>query len=180
MTNKELQRLSRKELLEILLEQNRENDNLKKQLEKNKQELDNRQLMINNAGSIAEASLQINQVFDTAQRAAEQYLENVRALSGRQEQVCKQMEEDAKKMVAETTKQCQALESETAEKCALMMIEAEEAAEDILRKAYGTISRIIDGHACENLLLQCQKESELNEIKYWQRTTNYRTIGNGT
>lgn len=48
-------------------------------------------IKINQAGSIAEASLQLNQVFEAAQQAAEQYLENIRSLSGRQEQVCQQI-----------------------------------------------------------------------------------------
>lgn len=39
--------------------------------------------------------MQINQVFKSAQAAAEQYLENIRALSGRQEQICRQLEEES-------------------------------------------------------------------------------------
>lgn len=84
MTDKDLRRLSRAELLEMLLEQSKvvkrleiENQNLLEQLE-------DRQIKIDRAGSIAEAALQLNKVFETAQRAADQYLENVQQLYGSQ------------------------------------------------------------------------------------------------
>ena len=84
MTDKELKRLSRAELLELLLESNRENDRLREQLEKAKALLASRVIEIENAGSIAEAALALNGVFEAAQKAADQYLENVRRLSGEQ------------------------------------------------------------------------------------------------
>lgn len=95
MTDKELKKLSRSALLEMLLEQSRENDRLRAQVEELARQLSDRQFKIDQAGSIAEASMQINQVFESAQAAAEQYLENIRALSGRQEQVCRQLEEES-------------------------------------------------------------------------------------
>ena len=90
MTDKELRKLNRSALLEMLVEQSRENDRLRAQVDELQRLLSDRQLKINQAGSIAEASLQLNQVFEAAQQAAEQYLENIRSLSGRQEQVCQQ------------------------------------------------------------------------------------------
>ena len=86
MTDKELRKLNRSALLEMLVEQSRENDRLRAQVDELQRLLSDRQ-----AGSIAEASLQLNQVFEAAQQAAEQYLENIRSLSGRQEQVCQQI-----------------------------------------------------------------------------------------
>ena len=95
MTDKELRKLSRSVLLEMLLEQGRENDRLRAQVEQLQRQLSDRQLKIDQAGSIAEASLQINQVFEAVQVAAEQYLENIRTLSGRQEQICRQRGEES-------------------------------------------------------------------------------------
>lgn len=80
MTDKELRRLNRAELLEMLLEQSKEVERLKEQNQKLTEQLENRRILIERAGSIAEAALQLNQVFETAQRAADQYLENVRQL----------------------------------------------------------------------------------------------------
>ncbi len=129
MTDKELRKLSRSTLLEMLVEQSRENDVLRSQIEQLQQQLSERQLKINRAGSIAEASLQINQVFETAQKAAEQYLENIRTLSNHQELICKQMEEDsirkAQELIEETKSKCQAMEDKTARKCSKRTEEAE-------------------------------------------------------
>lgn len=81
MTDKELRRLSRAELLEMLLAQTEENDRLKKRLEEAEKALEDRRVDIARAGSLAEASLQLNQVFAAADQAAKQYLENVERLS---------------------------------------------------------------------------------------------------
>ena len=59
-----------------------ENKKLKMQLNEMQAQLDNRQILMNEAGSIAEAALQLNGVFEAAQNAAAQYLENIRRLSG--------------------------------------------------------------------------------------------------
>ena len=72
MTNKELKKLSRAELLEMLIAQSKEVAALKEQLEKAEEQLNDRKIIIENAGSIAEASLQLNGVFEAAQNAAAQ------------------------------------------------------------------------------------------------------------
>lgn len=83
MTDKELRRLSRAELLKMLLAQTEENQKLKKQLQEAKDALAERQIAIDNAGTLAEAALALNGVFAAADEAARQYLENVRRLAGR-------------------------------------------------------------------------------------------------
>ena len=77
MTSKELKRLSRRELLEMLIEQMKENQRLRSRLEQAEAELENRKLVSLRAGSMAEAAMQLNGVFEAADKAARQYLENV-------------------------------------------------------------------------------------------------------
>lgn len=96
MTDKELKRLSRTELLEMLLAQVEENKKLKVHLNGMQAQLDNRQIMIDKAGSIAEAALQLNGVFQAAETAAAQYLENIRRFSDEEEAVCQRMEAEAR------------------------------------------------------------------------------------
>lgn len=97
MTGKELKHLRRAELLEMLIAQMEENERLKGSLEKAQKTLSDRQITINQAGSIADAAMQLNGVFSAAQNAASQYLENIQRLSGEQEEVCRKMENDARK-----------------------------------------------------------------------------------
>ncbi len=86
MTEKELRRLSRMDLLEMLLEQSKEVERLQTELETVKKQLDDRRIMEQEAGSIAEAALRLNKVFEAAQQAADQYLENIRILAENSQQ----------------------------------------------------------------------------------------------
>ena len=87
MTDQELKKLRRSDLLELLIAQGKENEQLRARLAQAEAQLAERKVLLTKAGSIAEASLQLNGVFEAAQAAAEQYLENVRRLSGQQELV---------------------------------------------------------------------------------------------
>ena len=77
MTEKELRRLSRAELLELLLAQTEENEKLKKRLQAAEAALSDRKIIMEKAGTMAEAALKLNGVFEAADRAARQYLENI-------------------------------------------------------------------------------------------------------
>ena len=81
MTDQELRRLSRSELLEMLVEQMKENEELKIKLKRAQMKLRNRQIAIDEADSIAEAALKLNEVFEAADKAAKEYLDNVRRLA---------------------------------------------------------------------------------------------------
>ena len=79
MTEKELRRLSRADLLEMLVDQSVELETVKKKLAAAEEALASRVIEINSAGSIAEAAIQVNGVFEAAQAAADQYLASVKA-----------------------------------------------------------------------------------------------------
>lgn len=81
MTDKELKRMSRAELLELLIEQMEENERLRQSLAKANAALADRQITLDRAGSIAKAALELNKVFEAADLAARQYVENVRRVA---------------------------------------------------------------------------------------------------
>ena len=78
MTEKELMKLKRLELLEIMLAQSKEIDSLREQLAEANARLEDRNIAIEESGSIAEASLRLTKVFEEAQKAADLYLENIK------------------------------------------------------------------------------------------------------
>ncbi len=84
MTERELKKLSRADLLELLLNERRENEGLRLQLEEAQRKLADRRIQLEQAGSIAEAALQLNGVFAAAEAAAEQYRDSVRRLTEEQ------------------------------------------------------------------------------------------------
>ena len=110
MTEKDLKRLSRADLLELLIDQSTELQKTQERLMAAEAELDSRRIAIDKAGNIAEAALKLNGVFEAVQASCEQYMENIRALSERQD---------------EAERRCAAMEAETKEKCAQMLAKAE-------------------------------------------------------
>lgn len=84
MTDKELRRLSRRDLMEILYEQGKEIETLRDELAAKEAELEDRRIMIENSGSIAEAALKLNGVFEAAQAACEQYSLSLKAMGEQQ------------------------------------------------------------------------------------------------
>ncbi|MDO4312456.1 MAG: hypothetical protein Q4C52_05175 [Eubacteriales bacterium] len=138
MTDKELRKLRREELLEMLIEQGRKVESLQEQLEEMQKKLDDREIRINQAGDIAEASLQINGVFEAAQSAARQYLENIQRLSGRQEEICTELERSIREQCADTERstreRCEAMERETEARCEAIERECEEKCQTMKRE----------------------------------------------
>lgn len=78
MTDREIRHLSKPELLSIIRDQEQELGQMKEQAAKLRQQLDDKKISLEKCDSIAEASLQINGVFASAQAAANQYLAEVR------------------------------------------------------------------------------------------------------
>lgn len=140
MTDRELRRLSRRDLLELLIAQGRERDSLQAELEAQRQAyearleetrttlqaqldaaraaLENQRLEMENAGSLAEAALALNGVFAAADAAAQQYLETIRRRSEALESECAQRE-------AACTAQIEARLQEASAAAATMRSEAE-------------------------------------------------------
>ena len=64
--NNNLKKLKRKDLLEVLLLQNTKIKTLEEELETVKEKLSKKQIILSEAGSIAEASIKLNKIFETA------------------------------------------------------------------------------------------------------------------
>ena len=68
-----LKKLSRTELLELLLEQTKELEATQARVSELEKALADRKIEMEQAGNIAEAALQLNKVFEAAQQAADDY-----------------------------------------------------------------------------------------------------------
>lgn len=98
MTEKELKKLNRYQLLELIIIQTEEMEKLKKELEDTKAKLEKQQIMMAKAGNIAEASLQLSGIFEAAQRAADVYLESVKEYADRAEEIVELAKVEAKQI----------------------------------------------------------------------------------
>lgn len=134
MTEKELKRLSRADLLEMLVELKKENDNLTVQLESARNDLKDRKIKLSKAGSIAEAALRLNDVFEAADRAAAQYLENVRNAAPDKRAAVSADKLDLEREVIETKERCRRMLAETEAKCRRRELQTEERCQSIMKK----------------------------------------------
>ena len=80
MTDKEFKRLSRAQLIDIIYQLQLQIDKLSEQTQELESELKDKRLRLSNAGNIADAALEINNCFRSAQNAAEQYLNEIKAI----------------------------------------------------------------------------------------------------
>ena len=129
MTDKELRRLSRSDLLELLLVQRKENEQLRCILDQTQAQLADRTIRLDNVGSIAEASLQLSGIFEAAQDSCQYYLDNIKLMNDQQAAVCQQME------------------NETKEKCERMVEEAERKAQACWENCSAKIKQLVDSFA---------------------------------
>jgi len=98
MTEKDLRKLTRYQLLELLVVQTERADKLQQRLEEAERQLDQQNLQLMELGSVAEASLVLKGVFQAAQEAADLYLAEARK---RADAIVAQAEEEASKRKGE-------------------------------------------------------------------------------
>ena len=139
MTERELRRLSRSELLELLIAATRERAELEEKYEKAQEELKQRRIAVSSAGSIAEAALQLNGVFAAAEAACAQYQENLRALSEEAEARGAEIERAARE-------KADALLAETEARCAELTKKAEADAQASWETASAKLHAFCDEH----------------------------------
>ena len=129
MTEKEIKKLSRPDLLQMLIDQSEELKLVKEKLSEAEEKLAQKEIALNEAGSIAEAALKINGVFEAAEASAQQYLESIKKLSERQDALSRVSEretrEKCERQISETQKYCANLEEEARIRCAEMKRKAE-------------------------------------------------------
>ena len=120
MTETELKKMSRGELLQMLILQSDENTALKNKVEELEQQAQKREILIGESGTIAEAALKLSGIFEAADRAVGEYQENIRRLSADSAAV-------AKARLDEVEKKANALLAKAEIKAAQREKEAEQA-----------------------------------------------------
>lgn len=91
MSDKSLQRLSKSDLLDIIYQMKKNEESLTNEIQQLREECENRDVDIKQAGSIAEAAMKVNGVFEASQAAADQYLEQARQLNSESEYFCTEL-----------------------------------------------------------------------------------------
>ena len=101
MISKELRRLSRRELVDIIYQMKKNEQQLQEEIDSLQAALEDKRLRISNAGSIAEAAVSISNVFTAAQETADRYLHEIACMKADTEKTCAEMIEAARKKAEE-------------------------------------------------------------------------------
>ena len=101
MINKELKRLSRRELVDIIYQLKKNEQEMQEEIESLKNELGDKRIRISTAGSIADAAMSVTNVFSTAQMTADLYLREISYMKEDTEKDCAKKIENAEKRVKE-------------------------------------------------------------------------------
>ena len=155
MTDQEIRKLSRTSLLEMLVQQGRELEQVKAELQAAKEALESKSITIEKAGNIAEASLALNCIFEKAQEAADQYLSNIKnkELELQAQQQANTAEAD--KLLEQARIKCKALAEATQEKCEQLGQKAASAANSLKKRAAGAVNSL--------------KRNAAGAVKPWRR-----------
>jgi len=99
MISKELKRLSRRELVDIIYQLKKKEEEMQEEIESLKTELQDKRIRISTAGSIADAAMSVTNVFSAAQMTADLYLREISCMREDTEKECAKKVEEAEKKV---------------------------------------------------------------------------------
>lgn len=99
MVGKELKKLSRRELVDIIYQMKKNEQQMQEEIAALQELLQDKRIRVSVAGSIAEAAADITQIFSTAQMTADLYLHEIACMKADTQRECAKMLEDARKQV---------------------------------------------------------------------------------
>ena len=150
-TEKDIKKLSRTELVDVIYQLKKSEQKLEEQVQTLQAALDEKNLRMENVGSVAEASLALTDIFANAQTAADAYLEEIRTRRAA-------VEEECSRLSAEAQEKADAALQEAQEKADAILQDAHAQANSILQDAQ-TRKETIDSH-CRTTRSELQRVQE--------------------
>ena len=134
---KELRKMSRTELIEIIYALKTNEDDLNKKNETLKAQLGQHKI------DIAEAAFKLNDVFGVAQSAADDYLNAIKDANQKAEQILSEAKEEADALKAQTQAECQQIKEQTNEEIKKRWTDFENRVHEYLNK-YQELSILLE------------------------------------
>lgn len=100
MISKDLKKLSRRELMDIIYQMKKNEQQMQEEIASLQEALQEKRIRLSTAGSIAEAAASITNVFSAAQMTANLYLQEISCMKEETEKECAKKIEDANRTVA--------------------------------------------------------------------------------
>ena len=100
MISKELKKMSRRELMDIIYQMKKNEQQMQEEITSLQEALQDKRLRLSIAGSVAEAAASITNVFSAAQMTADLYLQEISCMKEETERECAAKIEEANRTVA--------------------------------------------------------------------------------
>lgn len=168
-----LKKLSRAELLQLLIDQTKRAEDAEDRVEELEKKLEDRKIMISEAGSLAEASLKLGEVFEAAQKACDIYIENIKMMqiehSNAKEEILRKAEEERLEILKKAEEERAISKSEAEEhyserkkKAEEILSDAEKKAREISKRAEEAFAEMLKNANAEidSMLTDARKEQE--------------------
>ncbi len=131
--NKDVRKLNRRELLELLVEQSKRIDRQSEEIASLKEQLEKKELTISRSGSLAEAAVNLSGFFEAADKAVETYAASVKATCDSQKAECARLLEQANaertRLIAEAAAESDRILAEAREEAGRLLAQADIAEE---------------------------------------------------
>ena len=144
MADKELKRMSRPELIEIIYALKSSEESLRKQKADLEEQLNDRTIRIEEAGSIAEAALKLNDIFAIAQESADDYLNSIKDANSSMEEKQHAAQIEAERTVNEAKTQAEKLVEDANEEAARTIAMAKEQADHLISEAKAEVQSMTE------------------------------------
>ncbi|MCD7739022.1 MAG: hypothetical protein LUH58_08315 [Lachnospiraceae bacterium] len=160
MADRELRKMSRAELIEIIYALQQNEKTLRAEKENLQVRLEDRLVRMESAGSIAEAALSLNHIFEDAQKAAEQYLASVKENCGKTLDSVNTAE--TKEMISAAQTQAEEMISNAQTQSEGILSSAQTQSQEILFSARAQAEKIISEAEAQSreILSNAQTQSE--------------------
>lgn len=142
MENKELRRMNRTELIEIIYAMQQNEKTLTAECESLRNQLADRNIRMETAGSIAEAALKLNHIFESADEAAQQYLASIKDREENIDQIVKEKEENIDRIVKEKEEKADQILADAQKRAEEIIVAAEKIAEELTESAREIASNV--------------------------------------
>ncbi len=146
MRNKEFKHLNRAELVEIIYQLQQDNQSLNDENMSLIEQLNAREIKIKNSGSIAEAVIGLSDIFQIAQRAADDYLTQIHISNT-------EVETQLNARITAAQKEAEKIQEEAKRKSSEMLANATKESERMIQDAQVRIRQMLKSHQELNSLL---------------------------
>lgn len=164
MTDREFKKLSRGDLVNIIYEMQKNEQALNEELDQAKSALTDKTMKISQAGSIAEAVLGLNEIFERAQSAADSYLEQIQDNSQKQESLVANAEREAAQIRGSAEGEAAVLLENARNEAAALVETAKSEASEIRQKAESEAAAMLEKAESESAAKWELFNRKVNEI----------------